>query len=130
MGGRGAFNHKAGFIPVENRRYKQIGEFNGIKIIDSDTIKNGKTPVMSNTANTAYAIWSQTAGRIKSILFYKKHILYKEIDIMGTKSHWHNVSVDKTTGEIGRTTHDKSNTFKLSKSQWKLVKVLSKWRKK
>lgn len=129
MGGRGAFDSKTGTIPVENRKYHQVGEFNGIKIIESDHFINGKPPVMSNTKNTAYAIWSKTAGKIKQIAFYKNHVLYKQIDIDGAKSHWHNVKIG-SDGQIGRVSHVPENVFKLSASQWKLVKVLSKWRKK
>lgn len=128
MGGRGSFDSKSGTIPVENRKYHQIGEFNGIKIIDSSHFKNGKPPVMSNTKNTAYAIWSQTAGKIKQVAFYKNHVLQKQIDIDGRKSHWHKAGQGED-GDIGRVSHDPDNTFQLSKSQWKLVKELSKWKK-
>lgn len=129
MGGRGSYDPKTGTIPVENRKYRQIGTFNGIKIIESDHFKNGKPPVMSNTKNTAYAVWSNTAGRIKHVLFYKNHVLTKTIDLDGSKSHWHNVKVNKD-GEIGRIPHDPENVFKPSASQWKLIKALTKWRKK
>lgn len=129
MGGRGSFDVRSGSISVENRMCHQIGEYNGIKILDSDHFKNGRPPVMSNTKNTAYAIWSSTAGRIKQVLFYKNHIPYKQIDIQGSLSHWHKVKVG-TDGEIGRISHDSENVFKPTKSQWKLIKALSKWRKK
>lgn len=130
MGGRGSFNKEAKSIPIENRQYTQIGSFNGIKIIDGITIKNGKPPVMSNTANTVYAVWSKNAKRIKHVLYYKDHVLYKAVDLDGAQSHWHKVYIDSTTGEIGRKTHDKDNIFALSPSQWKLVNTLNKWKKK
>lgn len=130
MGGRGSFDVINQCIPIENQQYTKIGSYNGIKIIEGITMKNGKPPVMSNTANTVYAVWSNTAGRIKHVLFYKNHVLVKAIDIDGDKSHWHNVYINSATGEIGRKTHDKKNTFDLSPSQWKLVNVLSKWKKK
>ncbi|MGN0222850.1 MAG: hypothetical protein ACI4AM_02360 [Muribaculaceae bacterium] len=128
MGGRGSFDFTTNSIPLENRQYVYLDSFNGIKIIKGITIKNGKPPVMSNTANTAYAVWSDTAARIKHILFYRDHILYKAIDIEGEDSHWHNVSIDSATGVIGRTTHNRKNTFEPSSSEWKLVKALEKWK--
>lgn len=87
IGGRGAFDISSQCIPLERRQYHQIGSHNGIKIIEGITINNAKTPVMSNTANTAYAIWSQNANRITSILFYRNHILYKQIDVDASNSH-------------------------------------------
>lgn len=66
---------------------------------------------------------------IKQVLFYKNHIPYKQIDIQGSHSHWHKVKVG-ADGEIGRISHDPENVFKPTKSQWKLINALSKWRKK
>lgn len=129
MGGRGSFDTKSESIPVENRKYQQIGKYNGITIIDSTHFKNGRSPVMSNTPNTAYAVWSQTAGRIKQVIFYKDHIPYKQIDIQGPSSHWHKIEVG-SDGQIGRISHDPDNVFKLSKSELKLIIALAKWRKK
>jgi hypothetical protein len=130
MGGRGSYDHSAECIPIEKREYVQIGSFNGIKILEGITIKNGKPPVMSNTADTVYAIWSDTAKCIKSVLYYKNHVLYKAIDIVGEKSHWHNVKINASTGEIGRKTHDHQNFHELSETQWKLVNQLMEWKKK
>ena len=76
MGGRGSFDTKTMSIPVENRKYQTLDVIDGIKIIEDFESGNGKTPVMSNTANTTYALWSESAGRIKHIFYYKDHILH------------------------------------------------------
>lgn len=130
MGGRGSFNKISDNIPIENRQYRQIGFLNGIKIIEGITIKNGRPPVMSNSANTVYAVWSSTAGRIKHVLFYKNHVLYKAVDLEGGNSHWHSVRIDPITFVIGRVSHDSRNIHELSASQWKLVKMLEKWKRR
>lgn len=117
-------------IPVENRKYKTLDVVDGIKIIEDFETKNGKTPVMSKTADTVYAIWSQSAGRIKHIFYYKNHVLYYAIDMEGKNSHAHNVYVNTKTGEIGRKTHSKENYLKLSTKEWYIVNKLEKWTKK
>lgn len=129
MGGRGSFDHSSGTIPIEHREYVEIGTIEGIKIIEGISTKNGKTPVMSNSADTAYAVWSETAGKIKHVFYYKDHVLYKAIDLEGSKSHWHHVTVDKETGKIGRISHDPDNVKQLLASQWELVRTLERWRK-
>ena len=85
---------------------------------------------MSNTANTVYAVWSESAGRIKHIFYYKDHVLYYSIDLEGKKSHAHNVYVNPKIGEIGRKTHSKDNYLELSDKEWIIVNKLSKWKKK
>lgn len=130
MGGRGSFDKTTMSIPVENRKYKTLDVVDGIKIIEDFETKNGKTPVMSDTADTVYAIWSQSAGRIKHIFYYKNHVLYYAIDMEGNNSHAHNVYVNTKTGEIGRKTHSKENYLKLSTKEWYIVNKLEKWTKK
>ena len=127
MGGRGAFDICTMSIPVENRKYKTLAVVDGIKIIEDFESGNGKTPVMSNTANTVYAVWSEAAKRIKHIFYYKDHVLYYVIDLEGKNSHSHKVYVNSETGEIGRKTHDKSNTFALSPKEWNIVNKLTTW---
>ena len=129
MGGRGAFDHASQSIPLENREYTPIGKYGDISIIEGITTTNGKTPVMSNSANSVYAVYSQNAGRIKHVFYYENHILKKAIDLEGPKSHWHEVSYDPVTGEIGRMTHDSENLFKPDKDMWNLINNLSKWQK-
>lgn len=129
MGGRGTFDHASQSIPLENREYTPIGKYGNISIIEGITTTNGKTPVMSNSANSVYAVYSQDAGRIKHIFYYENHILKKAIDLEGSKSHWHKVSFDPATGQIGRLSHDKGNFFKPDDEMWKLIKTLSKWKK-
>ena len=129
MGGRGSFDTKTMSIPVENRKYQTLDVIDGIKIIEDFESGNGKTPVMSNTANTTYALWSESAGRIKHIFYYKDHFLYYAIDLEGGKSHAHKVYINPITGEIGRNTHDKSNYFELSSKEWSLVNKLGTWKK-
>lgn len=87
MGSRGAYDKDAQCIPLERREFIQIGTFKNLKIIESIKASNGPTPVMSNSPNAVYAVWSDTACRIKKVYFYKKHILVKEIDLEGSKSH-------------------------------------------
>ncbi|MBQ8655848.1 MAG: hypothetical protein IJ527_02135 [Prevotella sp.] len=130
MGGRGSFDKATMSIPVEKRKYKTLDVVDGIKIIEDFESSNGKTPVMSNTANTIYAVWSGTAGRIKHIFYYKNHVLYYSIDLEGKNSHAHNVYVDPKTGKIGRKTHSNGNHLELSTKEWNLVKKLEKWTKK
>ena len=130
MGGRGSFDKATMSIPVENRKYKTLDVVDGIKIIEDFESGNGKTPVMSNSANTIYAVWSGSAGRIKHIYYYKDHYLYYAIDLDGNKSHAHKVFVDPKTGIIGRKTHDKTNIFELTSKEWNIVNKLSKWKKK
>lgn len=129
MGGRGSFDETTMSIPVQNRKYKTLDVVDGIKIIEDFETLNGKTPVMSNTANTVYAVYSNKAGRIKHIFYYKDHILHYQIDIEGNKSHAHNVYVNPKTGEIGRKTHSKENYFELNQNQWNIVNNLAKWKK-
>lgn len=130
MGGRGSFDFEAQCIPLENREYTPIGNYGNISIIEGITTTNGKTPVMSNRANSIYAVYSQNAGRIKHVFYYENHILTKTIDLEGSKSHWHNVTVDPKTGSIGRISHDEGNVFKPNAEMWNLINFLSKWRKK
>ena len=130
MGGRGSFDKATMLIPVQNRKYKTLDVVDGIKIIEDFESGNGKTPVMSNTANTVYAVWSKSAGRIKHIFYYKDHFLYYAIDMEGKNSHSHNVFVNHKTGIIGRKTHKKSNIFELKPEEWIIVNKLAKWQKK
>jgi hypothetical protein len=130
MGGRGSFDRATMSIPVENRKYNTLDVVDGIKIIEDYESGNGKTPVMSNTADTVYAVWSESAGRIKHIFYYKDHFLYYSIDLEGKNSHAHKVFVNKNTGEIGRKTHDKNNYYELSPKEWNIVSKLMKWTKK
>ena len=130
MGGRVSFDKATMSIPVEKRKYKTLDVVDGIKIIEDFESGNGKTPVMSNTADTVYAVWSEAAGRIKHIFYYKNHVLYYSIDMEGKNSHAQNVYVDPKTGEIGRNTHDKKNRLELSAKEWNIVNKLSKWTKK
>lgn len=130
MGGRGSFDHTLQSIPLEKREYTPLGKFGNISIIEGITTTNGKTPVMSNSANSVYAVYSQTAGRIKHVFYYENHILKKAIDLEGSNSHWHYVKVDPQTGKIGRITHEKGNAFKPDAEMWKLINDLSKWRKR
>ena len=129
MGGRGSFDKTTMSIPVENRKYKTLDVVDGIKIIEYIDGGNAKTPVMSNTANTVYAVWSETAGRIKHVFYYKDHILTYAIDLEGAKSHAHKVYMNPDTGEIGRKTHSKDNRFELSSKEWIIVKKLETWKK-
>ncbi len=130
MGGRGSFDAETQTIPVENRKYRELDVIDGIKVIENTERKNGPTPIMSNTADTAYAVYSETAGRIKHVFFYQDHVLKYEIDIEGDKSHSHKVFIDKDTGEIGRKKHNNANTFELTTKEWELVKKLMLWKKK
>lgn len=130
MGGRGSFDILTMSIPVESRKYKTLDVIDGIKIIEDFESGNGKTPVMSNTADTKYAVWSQAAGRIKHIFYYKNHYLYYSIDLEGNNSHAHHVYVNPKTGEIGRKTHSKDNHLTLSPDEWNIVKKFEKWKKK
>ena len=129
MGGRGSFDWNTLSIPLENREFKKIGSYGNIKIIMGIHDKNGKTPVMSNSPDSIYAVWSETAGRIKHIFIYKDHILNMAIDLEGNKSHWHRVFLDPETGAIGRGTHDKGNTFEPTAEMWDAIKYLSSWKK-
>lgn len=128
MGGRGAVDPETDRIPLDKRRYVQIGTANGLKVIEDPVAKNGKTPVMSNTPNTAYAVYSQKAGRIKHVFFYKNHVLKIAIDLDDAGPHWHKVFLNPD-GTIGRKTHDKSNTFQLKPNQLKYIKGLYTWKK-
>ena len=130
MGGRGSFDKATMSIPVANRKYKTLDVVDGIKVIEDFESGNGKTPVMSNTADTVYAVWSESAGRIKHIFFYKDHVLYYSIDLEGKNSHAHNVYINPKTGEIGRKTHSKENHLELNAKEWNLVKKFSQWKKK
>jgi len=130
MGGRGSFDKATMSIPVEKRKYKTLDVVDGIKVIEDFESGNGKTPVMSNTANTVYAVWSESAKRIKHIFYYKNHVLYYSIDLEGKNSHAHKVFVNPKTGEIGRKTHSKDNYLELSAKEWNLVNKFEKWTKK
>lgn len=130
MGGRGSFDPKTQSIPVENRKYKELDVIDGVKVIEHTEIKNGPTPVMSNTENSTYAVYSDNAKRIKHVFFYEDHVLKYTIDIEGDKSHSHKVFIDKDSGKIGRETHCESNTFELTTKEWELVKKLMQWKKK
>lgn len=130
MGGRGSFDKTTMSIPVENRKYKTLDIVEGIKVIEDFESGNGKTPVMSNSSNTKYAVWSESAGRIKHIFYFKNHVLYYSIDLEGANSHAHNVYVDPKTGNIGRKSHSKDNRLELSAKEWYIVNKLSKWTKK
>lgn len=129
MGGRGSFDHKTSYIPIDNREYRQIGSFGDIEIIEGIYTTNGKTPVLSNSPNSIYAVWSQKAHRIKHVFYYKDHILRKQIDIEGPKSHWHNIAINPQTGEIGRISHDPSNVHEPTNEMWNIINNLSKWKK-
>lgn len=131
MGGRGSFDTETQSIPVENRKYKELDVIDGIKVIEHTEIKNGPTPVMSNTANTVYAVYSGTAKRIAHVFFYEDHVLKYMIDIEdGDKSHSHKMFINKETGEIGRKSHSKKNEFVLTNEEKELVKRLKQWKKK
>lgn len=129
MGGRGSFDVMTQSIPVENRKYTTLDVLNGVKVIQDIESGNGKTPVMSNTADTVYAVYSEKAGRIKHIFFYENHVLKFSIDLEGDKSHGHKIYVNPKTGEIGRKSHSKDNIQKLTAKQWEMVKLFGKWKK-
>ena len=129
MGGRGSFDESTMSIPVENRKYETHDVIDGIRIISDFESGNGKTPVMSNSADAKYAVYSKSAGRIKHIFFYKNHVLYYAIDLEGVKSHSHYVEINPKTGEIGRKTHSKGNHHELSAKEWNLVKKFEEWKK-
>lgn len=128
MGGRGAYDPQTESIPIERREYKEIGQCCGMKILEG-TASNGKSPVISNTANTAYAIYSNRAGRIKQVCYYDNHILVKQIDLEGAASHWHQCTTNPLNGEIGRTPHDYSNSFPPTPDMWVLIHQLEAWHK-
>lgn len=128
MGGRGAIDPEMDIIPIDKRRFVQIGVANGLKVIEDPVAKNGKTPLLSNTPDTAYAVYSQKAHRIKHVFFYKNHILKIAIDLDDSGPHWHKVFFNKD-GTIGRKTHDSNNTFPLKPNQWSYIKGLYTWKK-
>lgn len=129
MGGRGSFDKDTQSIPLENREYTEIGRIGDIKVIEGISTLNGKTPVMSNSASSIYGVYSQKAGRIKHIFYYENHILVKAIDIDGANSHWHQVSYNPETGQIGRLSHDPGNRFDPDSAMWNLINAVSRWRK-
>lgn len=127
MGGRGAFDPnmgRTGGIPVENRKYSEIGKIDNIKIIQCDEYSNNPTTIYSNTANTVYYSYSKENGRIEHIYYFKNHKLVKSVDFKENEvPHvhcWNNKMV-------GRKKHDKHNHFDLSDRDKRLMNKALKW---
>ncbi len=66
MGGRGTYDLESQSIPVENRKYITLDVIDGIKVIADYITKNGRTPVLSNTADTVYAVYSEKSRSHKA----------------------------------------------------------------
>jgi hypothetical protein len=127
MGGRGAFDPnmgRTGGIPVENRRYSEIGTIDNIKIIQCDIFSNNPTTTYSNTANTTYYSYSKEKGIIVHIYYFKNHRLTKSVDFDKDEkphAHYWNSKI------VGRKKHDKHNTFELSDRDKRLMNKALKW---
>lgn len=129
MGGRGSYNYSTGSIPIENRFFEQIGMLDGIKVLRHKTNAGKSTPVMSNTANTAYAVFSKKENKITSLYFYKNHTLYRSVDIEDNgHAHAHHWEYNPKTGIITRKRHDSSNIFPLTSKETNLVNNARKWK--
>lgn len=127
MGGRGSFDPnmgRTGGIPLENRKYSEIGMIDGIKIIQCDAFRNNPTTTYSNTSNTTYYSYSKERHRIEHIYYFRNHRLVKSVDFEEGRSphvHYWNSKV------VGRKRHDKHNTHELSDRDTRLMNNAIKW---
>ncbi len=131
MGDRGSYSSgygKTGGIPLDQRKFSEVGKIGGIKVIQSDESKNNHTPTYSNTKNTTYFAYSKERDRIEHIYYYRNHRLYKSVDFKeGETPHVHYWS---SSGMVGRKRHDKNNSFKLSNRDKRLMKLAKSFKKK
>lgn len=131
MGDRGSYSYsygKTGGIPLDQRKFSEVGKIGGIKVIQSDESKNNHTPTYSNTKNTTYFAYSKERDRIEHIYYYRNHRLYKSVDFKeGETPHVHYWS---SSGMVGRKRHDKNNSFKLSDRDKRLMKLAKSFKKK
>lgn len=131
MGDRGSYSSgygKTGGIPLDQRKFSEVGKIGGIKVIQSDESKNNHTPTYSNTKNTTYFAYSKERDRIEHIYYYRNHRLYKSVDFKeGETPHVHYWN---SSGMVGRKRHDKNNSFKLSDRDKRLMKLAKSFKKK
>ncbi len=124
MGDRGSYSAdygKSGGIPLENRKYSEVGRIGNIKVIQSDETSNNHTPTFSNTKNTTYFAYSKERDKIEHVYYYRNHRLYKSVDFKeGEIPHTHYWS---PSGMVGRKRHDKRNTFELSDRDKRLMNL-------
>lgn len=129
MGSRGTFDPnmgRTGGIPVQNRKYSEIGKIGNIKIIQCDAFSNNPTTTYSNTANTTYFSYSKENGKIEHIYYFKNHKLVKSVDFgKGEEPHAHYWN----TNVVGRKKHDTHNIHGLSDRDTRLMKIALKWNK-
>lgn len=129
MGSRGSFDPhmgRTGGIPIENRKYSEIGMIDNIKIIQCDAFSNNPTTTYSNTANTTYYSYSKENGKIEHIYYFKNHKLFKSVDFgKGEEPHAHYWN----SNVVGRKKHDKHNIHDLSDRDKRLMNKALKWNK-
>ncbi len=129
MGSRGSFDPnmgRTGGIPIENRKYIEIGKIGKIKIIQCNVFKNNPTTTYSNTSSTTYYSYSKEKGVIEHIYYFKNHKLVKSVDLgKGEEPHSHywNGNI------VGRKKHDKHNMHELSDRDKRLMDKALKWNK-
>ncbi len=129
MGGRGSFDPnmgRTGGIPIEHRKYSEIGQIDNIKIIQCDAFKNNPTTTYSNTANTTYYSYSKERGVIEHIYYFKNHKLVKSVDFEDGKdphTHYWNSNI------VGRKKHDRRNRHELSARDKRLMDKAIQWNK-
>ena len=126
MGGRGSYSAdygKSGGIPLENREYSEVGRIGRIKVIQSDTTSNNRTPTLSNTKNTTYFAYSKERDRIEGIYYYRNHRLVRSVDFGKKKGEKPHVHYWSPSGIVGRKRHDKNNIFELSARDKRLMDI-------
>ena len=145
MGGNGSYSYfVANTLGTYTKdRYKTIGMIGKTKVVSVTKGERDKTPMNSFSSSMYYVTKPQHPERITTIAFYDKraHGIKRSIDLIydedgnlkpyvtylrkgrekvdGTHSHRWKKGED---GDYGRTSHDGSNTFEPTKTDWIYIK--------
>lgn len=126
MGGRNEYD--LGLDKEENRKFREVGMIDGIKILKVKEEFSGRTPTptYSNTPNAQYVILD-SSNNIENFYFFDGHHLVRSVDFNNEDGpHAHNwTMVDSPKGKTpGRKSHSKKNNLPLSAEEWNMYEKI------
>lgn len=136
MGGNGAYSSFLSYSldTYEKDRYKCVGMIGTAKVITVVTQRNDKAPMNAFSSSMYYVTKPNDPNKITTITFYdaRTHGIKKSIDLKYDKegnllsfgekgTHVHKWSKNGK-GEYGRVTHDKSDIFEPTRTDWIYIK--------
>lgn len=149
MGGNGSFDKSLGRIRGNERTHQELNErIGGHKILlQIKNQKQVKLPVNSNSASPIYLGGrknGQDSVEVTTIGIYEKHKCVGQIDLKFDKhgdlipyskddkgsSHFHHFQENPNTGEVGRKSHDKTNTHPIDSKFDDLIHKIVEYNKK